>query len=175
MLWSLRGLVVETQNMNMIHCRRLCLYVIMSRILTFYLTFQKRLKVSLSYMFTMISYCVEISIIYVYTYVRLRDLFCIISVCSLRLFFRFLSGVRVFGCRCFLSPFPRRYRDVGTTGAGSRAHTQVALFFAAHTLAVMHGWACHPSSKGRMWIGLPTTSGQRMATEIRGDGRPSAS
>ena len=28
-----------------------------------------------------------------YTYVRLRDLFCIISVCSLRLFSRFLSGV----------------------------------------------------------------------------------
>ena len=43
------------------------------------------------------------------TYVRLRDLFCIISVCSLRLFSSFLSGVRVFGCRCFLSPFPRRY------------------------------------------------------------------
>ena len=36
-LWSLRGLVVKTQNMNMIYCRRLCMYVIMSIILTFYL------------------------------------------------------------------------------------------------------------------------------------------
>jgi hypothetical protein len=118
------------------------------------------------------------------TYVRLRDLFCIISVCSLRLFSSFLSGfpkerfsdVGVSFHRSHVAtPFSRRYRDVGTTGAGSRAHTQVAFFFAAHPLAVMHGWACHPSSKGRMWIGLPTTSGQRMATEIRGDGRPSAS
>jgi len=46
------------------------MYVTMSIILTFFLyiftqcyTFQKRLKVSLSYMFTMISYGVEISII----------------------------------------------------------------------------------------------------------------
>ena len=118
------------------------------------------------------------------TYVRFRDLFCIISVCSLRLFSSFLSGVPKerfsdvgvsFHRSHVATPFPRRYRDVGTTGAGSRAHTQVAFFFAAHPLAVMHGWACHPSSKGRMWIGLPTTSGQRMATEIRGDGRPSAS
>jgi hypothetical protein len=66
------------------------------------------------------------------TYVRLRDLFCIISVCSLRLFSSFLSGfpkerfsdVGVSFHRSHVAtPFPRRYRDVGTTGAGSRAHT----------------------------------------------------
>ena len=66
------------------------------------------------------------------TYVRFRDLFCIISVCSLRLFSSFLSGVPKerfsdvgvsFHRSHVATPFPRRYRDVGTTGAGSRAHT----------------------------------------------------
>jgi len=78
------------------------------------------------------------------TYVRLRDLFCIISVCSLRLFSRFLSGVP-----------KERFSDVGVsfhrshvaTATSERrvqgaAHTQVAFFRAAHPLAVMHGWAC---------------------------------
>ena len=81
----------------------------MSIILTFFLyiftqcyTFQKRLKVSLSYMFTMISYCVEISIIRTYGF----GIFSAYSPCARYAYFpAFCLAFRKKGFRMSVFPF----------------------------------------------------------------------
>ena len=87
----------------MIHCRRLCLYVIMSRILTFYLyTMLHVPETSQSFPKLHVHNYLILRRNKYYTYVRLRDLFCILcadgsvylctDICSVRMYMYSVSS-----------------------------------------------------------------------------------